>query len=91
MPTDRIKWSRGPYVAHAWSELYLLLYRQDFDIKDHLMSGLLHNQPVYIVVKDIAIGAEGPGFEFREGQTGHSVVSSSMPQLRFFGAMLPVR
>ena len=45
--------------------------------------GLLH------VVKDIAIGAKGHGFDFQAGKIGRSVTNGLPPVRRFFGAVLP--
>ena len=44
------------------------------------------------MVRDIAIGAVGLGFDSQAGQVGRSVVISSPPPIgRFFGAGLPRR
>ena len=40
------------------------------------------------MVKDIAIDAEGFGFDSRAGQVGHSVAKGLTPLRRFFGAEL---
>ena len=45
-------------------------------------------RPVSIVVKDIAIGDEGLGFDSRAGQIEHSVVNGSSPLRRFVGVVL---
>ena len=42
-----------------------------------------------VVIKDIAIDAEGLGFNSQAGQIGHSVANGSPPLRRFFGAALP--
>ena len=42
-----------------------------------------------LVVEDIAIGAEGLRFDYREGEVAHSVANGLQPMLRFFGAVLP--
>ena len=44
---------------------------------------VITNRLVGIVVKDIAIGARGLGFNFRAGQIGHSIVNGSL-SLRCF-------
>ena len=44
------------------------------------------DHPVSAVAKHIAIGEEGMGFNFHARQIGHSVVNSSPPMRRFFGA-----
>ena len=44
------------------------------------------NLPVSSVVEDVAIGAEGLGFDSRACQIGHSVVNGSSLQRSFFGA-----
>ena len=52
---------------------------------------MLGRRLVGLVVTDIAIGAEGPGFHPRAGQMGHSVANCS-PSLRcFFGPVLSRR
>ena len=43
------------------------------------------------VVKDIAIGARGLGFDSLAGQIGHSVASGSSPLRLFFGPVLSRR
>ena len=49
------------------------------------------HRPVIAVVKDIAIGAGGLGFDSRAGQIGHSVANILPSLLRFFGAVLSRR
>ena len=44
-----------------------------------------------VVVKDIAIGAGGIGFDYRAGEVGFSVTNDSTPLLCFIGAVLPKR
>ena len=44
----------------------------------------LKNQ-IPVVVKDIAIGAGGLGFESQACRIGHGVANGSPPPLRFFG------
>ena len=46
------------------------------------------HRPVIAVVKDIAIGAGGLGFDSQAGQIGHSVANILPSLLRFFGAVL---
>ena len=48
-------------------------------------------QPVGVVVKDNAIGAEGRGFDSRANEIRLSVANSSLYLRRFFGAVLPWR
>ena len=43
------------------------------------------------MVKDIAIGAGGSGFDSRAGQIRHNAANGSPPLQRFFGAVLPRR
>ena len=40
-------------------------------------------------VKNIVIGAEGPDFDSRVGQIGHSAPMAGQTLRRFFGAVLP--
>ena len=64
---------------------------------------LLHSDPFFVlkfiacskqnwtfgrVVKDIAVGSEGLGLDYRAGRIGHSVANGSSPLQRFFGAVL---
>ena len=44
-----------------------------------------------VVVKDIAIGTRGLGFDSRAIQIGHSVANGSPLMRRLFGAVLPRR
>ena len=46
---------------------------------------------VGIVVTDIAIGAEGRGFDFRADLIGHTTANASPPLRYFFAAVLPRR
>ena len=48
-------------------------------------------RPVDVVVRDMAAGAGGLGFDYRAVQIGHSVVNGSPPLRCFFGAALPRR
>ena len=47
------------------------------------------HRAVGVVGKEPVIGTEGPGFDSRAGQIGHSVAKGSPPLQRFFGAVLP--
>ena len=49
------------------------------------------NRQVGVMVKDIAIGARGPGFCSRARQIGHIVANGSPPLRCFFGAVLSRR
>ena len=51
----------------------------------------IRNRPVSSVVKLVAIGAEGLGFDSGADQIGHSVANGSPPLRCFFGAVLPGR
>ena len=44
-----------------------------------------------VVLKDLAINAEGLGLNSQAGQIEHSVANGSQPLRRFFGAALPRR
>ena len=48
-------------------------------------------RPVEVVVKDIAIGAVGLGFDYRAVQIEYSVAYGLPPLRRFFGAVSPRR
>ena len=55
------------------------------------INGFALDQPVGVVVKHIAIGAGGLGFDFRPGKIGHIVANDSPPLQGLFGAVLPRR
>ena len=49
------------------------------------------NRPISSVVKRVAIGAVGLGFDSWPAQIGHSAANSSQPLRRLSGAVLPRR
>ena len=51
----------------------------------------LVRRPGGLVLKHIAIGARGLGFDTLAGHVGHSVAYGSPPLRRFFGAVLLMR
>ena len=66
-----------------------------FHLDSALTSVIQHHQikhrPVSSVVKHVAIGTRGLGFDSRTGQFEHRVTDGSPPLRRFFGTVLPRR